>query len=188
MIYSFPGYFIRYLTFVNTELLLVNNPQAHREVLQIKCYEFEKLEFFGRVVGELVGVGFLPRGRSTKCSGSSLVVSYTLTSVRTPSPQGYDLTICELTGPFSFANLQKLLVVFNTKAKELSSTIAKQALSNPDEPIGGQTPASYSIPPVPATSLTSIYHLHLHQSYPRHHRSRHPGCGSGLSRLLVILR
>ena len=59
MIYSFPGYFIRYLTFVNTELLLVNNPQAHREVLQIKCYEFEKPEFFGRVVGELVGVGLL---------------------------------------------------------------------------------------------------------------------------------
>jgi len=58
---------------------------------------------------------------------------------------GYDLTICELKGPFSFANLKKLLVVFNTKAKELSSTTAKQALSNPDEPIEGQTPAPYSI-------------------------------------------
>lgn len=34
--------FVRYLTFVNTELLLVNNLQVHREVLQIKCYEFEK--------------------------------------------------------------------------------------------------------------------------------------------------
>lgn len=167
----------------------MNNLQAHREVLQIKCYEFEKPEFFGRVVGELVGVGLLlTKGEEHKMQRKLLVVSYTLPSVRTPSPQGYDLTICELTGPFSFANLQKLLIVFNTKAKELSSTIAKQASSNPDEPIEGQTPASYSIPPVPATSLTSIYHLHLHQSYPRHHRSRHPGCGSGLSRLLVILR
>jgi hypothetical protein len=51
--------FIRYLTFANTELLLVNNLQAHCEVLQTKCYEFEKPEFFRRVVGELVGVGSL---------------------------------------------------------------------------------------------------------------------------------
>ena len=35
----------------------MNNLQAHREVLQIKCYEFEKPEFSGRVVGELVSVG-----------------------------------------------------------------------------------------------------------------------------------
>jgi hypothetical protein len=63
--------FIRYLTFANTELLLVNNLQAHREVLQTKCYEFEKPEFFCRVVGELVGVGLLlPRGKSTKCGRS----------------------------------------------------------------------------------------------------------------------
>lgn len=63
--------FIRYLTFANTELLLVNNLQAHHEVLQTKCYEFEKPEFFRRVVGELVGVGLLlPRGKGTKCGGS----------------------------------------------------------------------------------------------------------------------
>lgn len=62
--------FIRYLTFANTELLLVNNLQANREVLQAKCYEFEKPEFFRGVVGELVGVGLLPRGKSTKCGGS----------------------------------------------------------------------------------------------------------------------
>jgi len=51
--------FICYLTFTNTELLLVNNLQAHREVLRIKCYEFENLGFFRRVVRELVGVGLL---------------------------------------------------------------------------------------------------------------------------------
>ena len=45
----------------------MNNLQAHREVLQIKCYEFEKPEFFGRVVGELVGVGLLlTEGRKHK--------------------------------------------------------------------------------------------------------------------------
>ena len=45
----------------------MNNLQAHREVLQIKCYEFEKPEFFCRVVGELVGVGLLlTEGRKHK--------------------------------------------------------------------------------------------------------------------------
>ena len=37
----------------------MNNLQAHRKVLQIKCYEFEKPEFPRKVVGELVGIGLL---------------------------------------------------------------------------------------------------------------------------------
>ena len=40
--------FVRYLTFANTELLLVNNCER-TEVLQTKCYEFEKPEFFRRL-------------------------------------------------------------------------------------------------------------------------------------------
>lgn len=34
--------FIRYLTFANAEVLMVNSPNAFREVLQTQCYSFEK--------------------------------------------------------------------------------------------------------------------------------------------------
>ena len=51
--------FIRYLSLGNTEILLVNNLQAHREVLQTKCYSFIKPPFWERIVGEIAGKGIL---------------------------------------------------------------------------------------------------------------------------------
>ncbi|OCL03967.1 cytochrome P450 [Glonium stellatum] len=104
--------FIRYLSIANKEILLVNSLQAHREVLQTKCYEFEKPEFFRRIIGEIVGVGLLfAEGEEHKKQRRLL------------------------NGPFSFGNVKKLQVVFNAKAQELTATLAKKASSNPDEPI-----------------------------------------------------
>lgn len=51
--------FIRYLSFANSEVLLVNNLTAHKEVLQTQCYKFVKPNFFERLVGEVVGKGLL---------------------------------------------------------------------------------------------------------------------------------
>jgi cytochrome P450 len=50
---------IRYLSFVNSEVLLVNSLKAHKDVLQTKCYSFVKPQFFARLVGEIVGIGLL---------------------------------------------------------------------------------------------------------------------------------
>lgn len=50
---------IRFLHIANTEWLLVNSVQACRELLQTKCYEFEKPEYFRRVIGEIAGKGLV---------------------------------------------------------------------------------------------------------------------------------
>ncbi|KAL7799642.1 cytochrome P450 [Trichoderma afarasin] len=51
--------FIRHLSFGNSEVLLVNNLEAAREVLQTHAYKFVKPSFFVKLVGEIVGIGIL---------------------------------------------------------------------------------------------------------------------------------
>lgn len=51
--------FIRHLTFGNQEVLLVNNLEAAREVLQTHAYSFVKPNFFVKLVGEMMGTGVL---------------------------------------------------------------------------------------------------------------------------------
>jgi hypothetical protein len=51
--------FIRYISFANTETLLVNSLRAHQEVLSTKCYSFVKPPFFARIVGEVTGMGLV---------------------------------------------------------------------------------------------------------------------------------
>lgn len=51
--------FIRYISFGNTETLLVNSLRAHQEVLSTKCYSFVKPPFFARIVGEVTGMGLV---------------------------------------------------------------------------------------------------------------------------------
>ena len=51
--------FIRYLSLVNIEILMVNNARAHKDVLQTHCYSFVKPPFYERVVGEIAGKGIL---------------------------------------------------------------------------------------------------------------------------------
>ena len=51
--------FIRYFSFANSEVLLVNSLAAHKQVLQTKCYSFEKPEFFRRLLIDITGKGLL---------------------------------------------------------------------------------------------------------------------------------
>ncbi|KAF5724714.1 aat family amino acid transporter [Fusarium mundagurra] len=51
--------FIRILSWLNSEVLLVNNIEACREVLQTNAYRFAKPAFFHTLVGEFLGVGLL---------------------------------------------------------------------------------------------------------------------------------
>lgn len=50
---------IRYFSIGNSEALLVNSPQAFKDVLQTNCYSFIKPVIMQRVVGEIVGKGLL---------------------------------------------------------------------------------------------------------------------------------
>lgn len=51
--------FIRCLTWLNSEILLVNNLEACRDVLQTNAYSFVKPSFFEILVGEIIGIGIL---------------------------------------------------------------------------------------------------------------------------------
>lgn len=51
--------FIRHLSFGNSEVLLVNSLEAHKEVMQTKAYSFAKPAFFEKLMGEIVGKGVL---------------------------------------------------------------------------------------------------------------------------------
>ncbi|OTA07995.1 Cytochrome P450 CYP2 subfamily [Trichoderma parareesei] len=51
--------FIRYLSFGNSEVLLVNSLEAAREVLQTHGSSFVKPAFFEKLVGEMMGTGVL---------------------------------------------------------------------------------------------------------------------------------
>ncbi|KAF5641837.1 aat family amino acid transporter [Fusarium tjaetaba] len=51
--------FIRSLSWLNTEVVLVNNLEACREVLQTNAYRFAKPAFFHTLVGDFLGVGLL---------------------------------------------------------------------------------------------------------------------------------
>ena len=51
--------FIRCLSWLNQEVLLVNNLEACREVLQTNAYLFAKPGFFHTLVGEFLGIGLL---------------------------------------------------------------------------------------------------------------------------------
>ncbi|KAF5601710.1 aat family amino acid transporter [Fusarium subglutinans] len=53
--------FIRCLSWLNSEVLLVNNIEACHEVLQTNAYRFAKPGFFHTLVGEFLGVGPLSR-------------------------------------------------------------------------------------------------------------------------------
>ena len=51
--------FIRYMTFGNSEALLINSLAAHKEILQAKCYSFAKPAFFRRLIADTVGLGIV---------------------------------------------------------------------------------------------------------------------------------
>jgi len=50
---------IRYKSLGNQEMLLVNTPEAHKEVLQTYCYSFQKPDLLFRLIGDIIGRGLL---------------------------------------------------------------------------------------------------------------------------------
>ncbi|KAK9783654.1 putative Cytochrome P450 3A5 [Seiridium cardinale] len=50
---------IRYRGFFNMEHLLINNVEAHKQVLQTNCYSFKKPSLFARLVKDISGKGLL---------------------------------------------------------------------------------------------------------------------------------
>jgi len=51
--------FVRYLGLGNQETLMINTPEAHKEVLQTYCYSFKKPDILFRFVGDFLGQGLL---------------------------------------------------------------------------------------------------------------------------------
>ena len=51
--------FIRYKTFFNTEMLMVNNVAAFKEVMQTKAYTFQRSPLFRQLLGDILGDGLL---------------------------------------------------------------------------------------------------------------------------------
>ncbi|OQV00112.1 hypothetical protein CLAIMM_05650 [Cladophialophora immunda] len=95
--------FIRYLSFLNTEVLMVNSARAYKAVLQTKCYSFVKPKYYERVVGEIAGHGILfTEGEEHKRQRKLLLA------------------------PFSFSNIKRLLPFFEVKAREMSDIIKNQ--------------------------------------------------------------
>lgn len=92
--------FIRYISVGNSEVLLVNNMAAHKEVMQSKVYSLVKPSFFKRLVGEITGVGLLFADGEEHKKQRRL-----------------------LANPFSAPNIKKLLPVFTEKAGHLVQTI-----------------------------------------------------------------
>jgi len=109
-VYQYPDTpFIRYLSFGNSEQLLVNSLKAYKEVLQTQCYAFIKPVFFKRLIGGIVGDGLLfKEGEEHKRERRLLASS------------------------FSHANLKALIPVFHEKSGVLVTTIQAMVSNNPE--------------------------------------------------------
>jgi hypothetical protein len=164
---------IRYLTFANTEIILVNSVQVIREVLGNKCYTFEKPQFFRRIGQEVAGVGLLfAEGEEHKrarkilngkylCSPNSrlviLFVSIATWSLHGRSVRGVGwnrvqtLMCWQPLGSFSITNLKKLIPIFNDKTLELVSRIRKQNIANNNAPIEGLQQSTLPLAPTSTT-------------------------------------
>ncbi|KAK1247392.1 hypothetical protein MKX07_002301 [Trichoderma sp. CBMAI-0711] len=92
--------FIRYLSFGNSEVLLVNSLEAAREVLQTHGSSFVKPAFFEKLVGEMMGTGVL-------------------FSVGEQHKQLRRI----MAGPLSKPKVRRMLPLFKEKARELSASL-----------------------------------------------------------------
>ncbi|KAI1839710.1 hypothetical protein JX266_014078 [Neoarthrinium moseri] len=93
--------FIRFKGLANSDMLLVNTVEAHRQVLQTCGYDFQKPGFFARLVGEIAGTGLLFAEADDHKRQRRFVQK-----VFTPQ------------------NLRKLSPVFQCKAKELTTYLS----------------------------------------------------------------
>jgi cytochrome P450 len=99
---------LRYLHLANSEWVLVNSVQACREMLQTKCYQFQKPGYFRRIVGEIAGVGLVNAEGEVHRRQRRL-----------------------LNGPLGITNVKKIVPVFNDKAAELVGRISAHVEESP---------------------------------------------------------
>ncbi|KAG8169546.1 hypothetical protein KVR01_000291 [Diaporthe batatas] len=79
--------FIRYLGFLNSEILVPNSLAAHKNVLYDNCYTFVKPQWFLRVVKEVAGHGvILMEGAEHRAHRKMLTNSFSLKSIRKLEP------------------------------------------------------------------------------------------------------
>ncbi|KAI1370556.1 cytochrome P450 [Hypoxylon crocopeplum] len=99
--------FIRYPILANKEILLINTVEAHKQILQTKCYDFVKPKFLERLLGEIVGTGLLFAESHEHKRQRKMILNV-----------------------FSVPNMKKLLPVFQQKAEEMTSYIQRQLKEN----------------------------------------------------------
>lgn len=79
--------FIRYLGFLNSEVLVPNSLAAHKNVLYDNCYTFAKPQWFLRIVKEVAGHGLiLMEGAEHRAHRKMLTNSFSLKSIRKLEP------------------------------------------------------------------------------------------------------
>ncbi|KAG6361305.1 hypothetical protein INS49_009530 [Diaporthe citri] len=79
--------FIRYLGFLNTEVLVPNSLAVHENVLYDNCYTFVKPQWFLRIVKEVAGHGLiLMEGAEHRAHRKMLTNSFSLKSIRKLEP------------------------------------------------------------------------------------------------------
>lgn len=79
--------FIRYLGFLNEEVLVPNSLAAHKTVLHDNCYTFAKPPWFLRIVKEVAGHGLiLMEGAEHRAHRRMLTNSFSLKSIRKLEP------------------------------------------------------------------------------------------------------
>jgi hypothetical protein len=119
--------FIRYMTFGNSEALLVTSLAAHKEILQTKCYSFIKPPFLKRLIVDIVGLGLMfAEGEDHKNQRKAFRGMSTIFGERTddhyviwlcePSKEVADVSV----GILSLSNLKSFVPLFLSKAEELS--------------------------------------------------------------------
>ena len=104
---------IRYLTFANDEVLVCNNIECHKELLQTKCYSFSKPERWIRTFKALVGLGVLSMEGEAHRAARKL-----------------------LAGPFSLGNIRKLEPVFQEKARDVGDLFDRAIAAGTDNKTG----------------------------------------------------
>ncbi|KAH8899756.1 cytochrome P450 3A5 [Thozetella sp. PMI_491] len=99
--------FVRHLGLGNQEILMVNTPTAHKEVLQTYCYSFVKPEMLFRFIGEVIGRGLLFSEKSEHKKQRRMVM-----------------------GLFSMPNLKRILPLFQEKAQILTDLFSEKVDEN----------------------------------------------------------
>ncbi|ETS86108.1 hypothetical protein PFICI_04133 [Pestalotiopsis fici W106-1] len=104
---------IRFLTFANTEILLPNSPNAHKDIFQTHCYTFRKPDRWLRMTRDFIGEG-----------------------IATLEGEEHRASRKMLTSSFSFSSIKRLEPVFISKAREVCSLIDHAIESSSDSGTG----------------------------------------------------